>query len=272
MSSSRASLVAFVCVSVTTSIVSCGDKPAADPAPAATDVQVGALTPTQKVQQRLAACAQDPRVLTGLVSQQICAGADIFLRETFDGNGRTCGTCHPPQNNFTIDPTFINTLPPTDPLFVFKTNPALTDLEREPSLMLGGILENVDDPGTPFADPTHKFSIRSVPHVLAMRTSITADAGDLNATTPPLDRTGWAGDGGALHDFLNTAIVQHYPRTLARTTGADFRLAIPAELDLVDTFQRNLGRTSEPNIQQVNMFDPGAHEGRIAYIDPMRGR
>ena len=150
MSSSRASFVAIVCVFVTPSLVaSCADGPSADPAPAAFDVRVAALTPAEKVQQRKAACAKDPRVLTGLVSQDICVGADIFLRETFDGNGRTCGTCHPPQNNFTIDAPFISTLPPSDPLFVFKTNTALTELEREPSLLLGGILENVDDPGTP---------------------------------------------------------------------------------------------------------------------------
>jgi hypothetical protein len=24
-----------------------------------------------------------------------------------DGNGRTCATCHPPTNNFSIDPEFI---------------------------------------------------------------------------------------------------------------------------------------------------------------------
>src|SRR5690242_16829675 len=58
--------------------------------------------------QRLAACAQDPRVVAGLVTQQICAGADIFFRETFNGNGRTCGSCHPVANNMTVDRTFIN--------------------------------------------------------------------------------------------------------------------------------------------------------------------
>jgi hypothetical protein len=266
---SRARLVAVVSVCVTSSwVASC-----AGPAPGeAVEIRVGALTPDQKVQQRLAACATDPRVVLGLVSQQICAGADIFLRETFDGNGRTCGTCHPAQNNFTIDPTYIGSLPASDPLFVFKNNPALADLEREPSLRMGGILENADDNGTPFADPTHKFVIRGVPHVLSMATSVTADPADINTTTPPADRTGWAGDGGALHDFLNTAIVQHYPKTMARVAGSDFRLAVPAELDLVDTFQRNLGRLSEPDLSQVNLADAQAQEGRNAYIDPMRAR
>ncbi|MEM7505023.1 MAG: hypothetical protein AAF417_23575, partial [Pseudomonadota bacterium] len=45
-------------------------------------------------------------------------GRQLFFEETFDGNGRTCGTCHPATNNFTRDPAFIRKLPPRDPLFV----------------------------------------------------------------------------------------------------------------------------------------------------------
>ena len=48
---------------------------------------------------------------------------------TFDGNGRTCATCHPPSNNFTIDPAFIASLPSDDPLFVAEFNPDLAALE-----------------------------------------------------------------------------------------------------------------------------------------------
>ena len=45
-------------------------------------------------------------------------GRRLFMNETFDGNGRTCATCHPPTNNFTIDAAFIARLPQSDPLFV----------------------------------------------------------------------------------------------------------------------------------------------------------
>ena len=38
-------------------------------------------------------------------------GRQLFMNETFNGNGRTCATCHPPTNNFTIDPAFIAGLP-----------------------------------------------------------------------------------------------------------------------------------------------------------------
>ena len=56
-------------------------------------------------------------------------GRRLFTEETFGGNGRTCATCHPADNNFTIDTAFIATLPPRDPLFVAEFNPKLRDLE-----------------------------------------------------------------------------------------------------------------------------------------------
>jgi cytochrome c peroxidase len=62
--------------------------------------------------------------------QLVEEGRRIFFEETFDGNGRTCGTCHPAEHNFTIDPEFIDQLPPSDPLFVHRTNPDLAELEN----------------------------------------------------------------------------------------------------------------------------------------------
>ncbi len=219
-------------------------------------------------EQRLAACAQDPRVITGLASAEICAGAGIFFEETFLGNGRTCGSCHPAANNFTIEPAFIATLPPDDPLFVFENDPNLAQLETPSLRSGGGILENVDG----FEDPTNKFVIRSVPHLLSMAISITTDPADPNTTTPPLQRTGWGGDGGSLRGFLDTAIEQHYPKTLEREPGADFRFATPHELELVERFQLALGRQNELDFNQVNPFDTQAQVGKAAFLDPMRGR
>ncbi|MGH9844700.1 MAG: hypothetical protein ACREEM_38775, partial [Blastocatellia bacterium] len=60
-------------------------------------------------------------------SKLIARGRDLFFKETFNGNGRTCGTCHPAENNLTIDPAFIATLPPDNPLFVAEFNPALKE-------------------------------------------------------------------------------------------------------------------------------------------------
>ncbi len=65
-------------------------------------------------------------------------GEQLFNNETFDGNGRTCGTCHRSNNNFTIDPTFMATLPATDLLFIAEdvTKPELAKLEN-PTRMRG---------------------------------------------------------------------------------------------------------------------------------------
>jgi hypothetical protein len=254
-------------------VASCG-SPTLESDPAGDSQEVTLRSSSLTAQDRLNTCAQDPRVVTGLVTKEICAGADIFLRETFNGNGRTCGTCHPMGNNTTIDPPFVAALratKPNDPLFVAETNPALAGLEISSALDQSGILENVDG----FEDPTHKFVIRAVPHVLSMKTSIAADTGD-TTTTPPIERTGWGGDGapgdGSLRSFLTGAVTQHYTRDLARRPGVDFRVPTSQELDLVLAFQLALGRLNELDLTQVNLFDSHANNGRLAFMDPQRGR
>lgn len=225
-------------------------------------------------QDRLAACSQDPRVTTGLLSPDICAGGDIFLRETFGGNGRTCGSCHPIANNTTVDVPFLTALHasnPNDPLFVFERDPNLSQLETGDLLGAAAVLENVDG----FEDPTHKFVSRSVNHMLSLGTSILRDPGDGTAS-PPIERTGWGGDGapgdGTLRSFLTGAIKQHFTKTLARREGIDFRLPTTLELDLTNAFQRSLGRTSELDLNSVRISDADAEDGRQAFLDPQRGR
>jgi len=249
-------------------LASCGLSAAPDADTGDVAVASAGLT----AQQRLTACAQDPRVVAGLASKEICAGASIFFQETFGGNGRTCGTCHPARHNLTIDAQFIATLPPSDPLFVFEQDPAnLGGLETSSLRAQGAVLEDVDG----FGD-LRQFVVRSVPHTLSMKTSIASDLADPLATTPPADKTGWGGDGapgdGSLRSFLDGAITQHYPKTLARRPGIDFRAATPTELDLTNTFQLALGRTNELNLTQVNLADAQANVGRQAFLDPQRGR
>lgn len=225
-------------------------------------------------QDRLAACSQDPRVTTGLLSPDICAGGDIFLRETFAGNGRTCGSCHPIANNTTVDVPFLTALHasnPNDPLFVFERDPNLAQLETGDLLGAAAVLENVDG----FEDPTHKFVSRSVNHMLSLRTSILRDSGD-GTGSPPVERTGWGGDGapgdGALRSFLTGAIKQHFTKNLARREGIDFRLPSSLELDLVNAFQLSLGRQNELDLNSVRINDADAEDGRQAFMDPQRGR
>jgi cytochrome c peroxidase len=215
--------------------------------------------------ERIAACQRDPRVVVGAVSVDICVGADLFLRETFNGNGRSCATCHRTDRNFAIDPAFIARLPANDPLFVAEFNSTLARLEVPAQLRrFGLILENVDGF---LPDPRTRFVLRSVPHTLSMGTSITRAPGDVG---PPNDRTGWSGDGapgaGTLRDFQTGAITQHYTKNLARAVGRDFRLADSGELDRIDRFMRSVGRTNELTLTNVRMFDERAENGRLRFL------
>src|SRR5881296_4386105 len=172
------------------------------------------------------------------LSQLVAKGQDLFFNETFGGNGRTCGTCHPAENNFTIDPAFIATLPKDNPLFVAEFNPALRENFENPALMreFGLIRENLDG----FDDLTNKFVMRGVPHVLGLRTSVASAGGP---------RTGWSGDGApgdkSLRSFATGAVIQHFPKTLNRVAGVDFRLPTAEELDALEAFQLSLGRQQD---------------------------
>ncbi len=216
--------------------------------------------------QHQAICNADPRVTSGLVSLEICVGASLFFRETFEGNGRTCATCHRVERNFTIDPAFIASLPPNDPLFVAEFNPALATLERPQQMRQSSlILENAD--GTQPGGPNVRFVLRSVPHNLSMGVSIATPAG---ATVPPVERTGWSGDGapgqGRLADFTNGAINQHMTKRLNRIPGVDFRVATEAEGQAVARFMIELGRKNEIQLDATPFSDPGAETGRARFL------
>jgi cytochrome c peroxidase len=190
--------------------------------------------------------------------QLIERGRQLFLKETFGGNGRTCGTCHPATNNFTLDPAFVRALPRNDPLFVIRSTPELADLEIRRFLREGTILENVDG----FANPG---VMRGVPHTLALRTSTQNGA------------TGWSGDGspGNLRDFATGAVTQHFPKTLARRACTledfdpnlcDFRLPTSEELDAMEAFQLSLGRQQDIVLANLPTFaNATVEEGRTLF-------
>lgn len=199
----------------------------------------------------------------------ILKGADLFFNETFDGNGRTCGTCHPAENNFTIDPEFIATLADRDPLFVAEFVPALKENFEKPELMrqLGLILENTNG----FGDLKNNFTMRGVPHTLALGTSLTPAPGGADGTpTPPDERTGWSGDGapgsGTLREFATGAVTQHFTKRLNRERGVDFRLPTDDELDAMEAFQLFLGRDADPDINAIPFTNPVVRNGRDLFV------
>ena len=211
-----------------------------------------------------AAAAGNPVNLTEALNAQIAQGRNLFFNEKFAGNGRTCGTCHRQENNFTLDPKFIATLPPSDPLFVAETNPALADLEN-PALLrqLGLVKTNVDGFDRPGV-------FRSVPHTLALNTSMTTElvalGGEFLQDGDFANALGWSGDGssgtGSLREFALAAIRQHLPKTLNRVDGADFRLPTDEELTALEAFQLSLGRAKDYNLAQLTFVSPVVQRGK----------
>jgi hypothetical protein len=197
-------------------------------------------------------------------SQLIAKGRDIFFNETFAGNGRTCGTCHPAENNFTIDPAFIATLPKDNPLFVAEFNPALKENFENPALMreFGLIQENLDG----FDDLKNKFVMRGVPHVLGLRTSVASPGGP---------RTGWSGDGapgdGSLRSFAVGAVIQHFTKTLNRVPGIDFRLPTDDELNALEAFQLSLGRQQDL-VLPLRLKGTVPKRGQAIFLDNSLGK
>lgn len=220
-------------------------------------------------------CDRDPRVALGLVSREVCVGAELFFRETFGGNGRTCGSCHPAENNYTIDPEYIALLPDSDPLFVAEQNPELglleqSDLLRESAL----ILVNADGP----ENPARNFVMRSVPHLLGLAVSTlppvqhpVSPRHAIDGTLLPLpaERLGWSGDGapgeGRLRDFADGAIRQHATRSLERRPGVDFFLPDDQERDAIAAFSRSIGRMNDLELSEVELSDPGARRGQETF-------
>src|SRR5688572_2979885 len=207
---------------------------------------IDAISPTASAQ-----IGPDP-VISSPLELSIARGRKSFFNETFNGNGRTCGTCHREDGNLTIDAEFIADLPPNDPIFVAEFIPALSQNFENPVLMrkLGLILENPDG----FENLPSKFVMRGVPHTLALlQNTLTPVAGGGDGTTvPPNERTGWGGDGapgtGTLREFIIGAITQHYPKTLNRQAPGDFRLPTTGELDDLEALQKSLGRRADLNL------------------------
>lgn len=280
-------------------------------------------------------------------------GECLFNKETFKGNGRTCASCHPPENNFTIDPKFIETLPAKDKLFVFE------DLAHFPGLKMcrapgqtpneinspngtncrsdadctgaakceslengvlmrkyGLILENVDG-------LNEEGRMRSVPHTLSLNTSLTGAAFQgFGIPEGKGHATGWSGDGtpgtlsnppggpgtgpytgfcsnnsalmcqgvdhaaasavcgggnecngfgadGSLKAFAIGATIQHFPKSLLREIGSDFRLPTEEELEAMEAYQLAQGRQTDiGDLSLIEYKNAFVNEGRDQFFAP----
>lgn len=200
----------------------------------------------------------------GSANELVTLGERLFFEETFDGNGRTCGTCHRREDNFGLSPAFIATLPDDDPLFVAERSRDLRENFEKPEAMrrFGLILENQDG----FGDLAGNFNLRGIPHVLALSVSVDSADGP---------RTGWGGDGapgdGSLRAFAVGAIIQHFTRTLDRVAGEDFRLPDSTELDALEAFMLSLGRRADLELP-LPLRGEAARRGQTLFLDDRRGK
>ena len=173
-------------------------------------------------------------------------GEQLFNSETFDGNGRTCTTCHDAAESFGISPQGIASLfsvDPLDPLFVAENDPALSTLENTCLMRQGNdralFLENVDG----FASVP---VFRASPHLL-----------NIGLTAP----YGQSGGVANLRDFPDGAIMQHATKTMARIQASDFRLPTSQEADALEAFMNSITFPTDGNLSLDRMIAYAISEG-----------
>lgn len=157
----------------------------------------------------------------------VCKGA----REPapFAGNGRACGTCHVPGDNFALSPARISGLPASDPLFF--------PLDEDPALLRSHALIRV-------ITPDAIDELRATPKLVHLRRSCDR-AGNCDALGLRADRV------RNLDAFTIQAIANHLSRTTARVPGQDFRVPTAAELRALTAYQLStlVSKQDERNAQ-----------------------
>ena len=176
----------------------------------------------------------------GLIEQ----GRDLFFNETFNGNGRTCGTCHRAENNLRIDVDFIARLrDPNDPIFSPDDPLFVAEIPLDEQLDMGLFLPpfEPDDPSLPaFEDPflmvTRGLILENIEGF--DRPPVFREVNTINNVkhTAPYGHNGNFAD---LKSFATGAVEQHFPKTLLREPGIDFRFPTRDELKALNYFMRS---------------------------------
>lgn len=171
---------------------------------------VGCATSPERRGQRLFAGCVDK------VDDRATLKAGVFVCEgdrdpkPFGGNGRTCGDCHVPGDNFGISVERIATLPGDDPFF-------FPGLDEDQKLLRKHGLVHVVAPGG-----IDEF--RRTPKLVHLQTLCDEDGN--------CDALGLLGDRVRnLCAFSIQAITNHMARTVNRVPGRDFRVPTPEECE-----------------------------------------
>lgn len=179
----------------------------------------------------IAACAPSRQVREG---QRLFAGCATAVDDTatlragvfvcrgardpapFGGNGRACGTCHVPGDNFSLAPARIATLAADHPLF-------FAGLDENATLLRELALVHVIAPGG-------LDEFRATPKLVHLRALCNAK-GNCDGLGLRADRI------ENLDAFTLQAIANHLAKSTARVPGVDFRVPSPAELRALTAYQ-----------------------------------
>jgi hypothetical protein len=168
-----------------------------------------ATSPERKGQRLFAGCVDE-------VNDRATLKAGVFVcegdrdPEPFGGNGRSCGDCHVPGDNFGISVARIATFPGDDPFF-------FPGLDEDQELLRRHGLVHVIAPGG-----IDEF--RQTPKLVHLQTLCDEDGN--------CDALGLLGDRVRnLCAFSIQAITNHMARTVNRVPGRDFRVPTPEECE-----------------------------------------
>ena len=230
-------------------------------------------------------------------------GFRVFTEETFEGNGRTCATCHLPEENYTMNADDVRKLKGADLELVTLENtvPGLENPTLVKKLALfntegGDSLNPEEHPAPPEVGPFFRGSMTVGPLALTQVFQLGP-----NNFTPMLGWTGRGSPGGGFHHnnddpdangsvraFANGAIAQHFTTSLDRVAkgnacagaGKDdicnapytFRFGDADELDALRDFQNWLGRRAvsetdnEFPLDRLTFANARAESGKALYM------
>ncbi|MGQ0595600.1 MAG: choice-of-anchor D domain-containing protein [Gammaproteobacteria bacterium] len=212
------------------------------------------------------------QTFTFTVASQVDQGRTLFLKETFNGNNRTCATCHVAGDAFGLSPASIAALPPSDPLFIadFNLNTLVLTADSRPSDLRGVITATNGSTATVLAGSGATYLIHGGS---ALTGTITdgRNTGELSSFTPgdlnELENPTLLRGGRALileniDGFANPPVMRASPHLLNIDLTAPYGLSgeIPdlrafATAAVRQHFPRRLDRTENVTATQTETLD-----------------
>lgn len=167
-----------------------------------------ASSPERRGQRLFAGCAEGVDDAATL-ERGLFVCEERRLDAPFDGNGRACGDCHLPGDNFGLSPARIRELPEDHPLF-------FDGLDEDPELLREHGLVHVVAPGID--------EFRQTPKLVHLQRICDEDG--------RCDALGLRGERARnLCAFSLQAIVNHMSKTVERVPGRDFRFPTEEECE-----------------------------------------